>query len=59
MNWLKPVVSIGYFVGLMPLVKFFSTTELQASLRSAGFEVEYQWQPTKKAAVFIVARKFS
>lgn len=57
MNWLKFIVPIGRFLGLMPLVKFFSSKELQANLSSAGFEIEYQWQPSKKAAVFIVAKK--
>ena len=48
---------IGKALGLMPLVKVFTTKELQDSLTAAGFQIDYQWQPGKGKAVFIVANK--
>lgn len=57
MKFLKFVAPIGRFLGLMPLVKVFTTGELVASLTEAGFEIDYQWQPGKNKGVFIVAKK--
>ena len=57
MRYLKAIVPIGKFLGLMPLIKVFTTRELEASLTDAGFEIEYQWQPGKNKAVFIAAKK--
>ena len=54
---IKLIVPIGRFLGLMPMVKVFTTRELQDNLTDAGFEIDYQWQPGKGKAVFIVARK--
>ncbi len=55
MKFLKFIVPIGKFFGL--IVKVFTTNELKDSLTSAGFEIDYQWQPGKGKAVFIVAKK--
>jgi len=57
MKFLRFVAPIGKLLGLMPLVKVFTTRELVASLTEAGFEIDYQWQPGKNKAVFIVAKK--
>jgi len=57
MRFLKFIVPIGKFSGLMPLVKVFTTNELEDSLTDADFEIDYQWQPGKGKAVFIVAKK--
>ena len=57
MKFFKIVAPIGKFLGLMPLVKVFTTRELEDSLTDAGFEIDYQWQPGKNKAVFIVAKK--
>lgn len=57
MKFFKVVAPIGKFLGLMPLVKVFTTRELEGGLSDAGFEIDYQWQPGKKDAVFIVAKK--
>ena len=51
------ILPIGRFFGLMPLVKSFSKQELANSLTDAGFKIDYQWQPGKNKAVFIVAKK--
>ncbi|MGK7907589.1 MAG: class I SAM-dependent methyltransferase [Synechococcus sp.] len=57
MKWFQFVAAIGKFFGLIPLVKVFTTKELENSLTDAGFEIDYQWQPDKGKAVFIVAKK--
>ena len=57
MKFFKIIAPIGKFFGLMPLVKVFTTKELEDSLTNADFEIDYQWQPGKGKAVFIVAKK--
>ncbi len=57
MKFFKVVAPIGRFLGLMPLVKVFTTKELENSLTNAGFEIDHQWRPGKSIAVFIVAKK--
>lgn len=57
MKFFKIIAPIGKFLGLMPLVKVLTTKELEDSLTDAGFEIDYQWQPDKDKAVFIVAKK--
>lgn len=56
-NWLRAVLPIGRFFGLLPMVQFFSRQELEKSITDAGFEIDYKWQPAKGKAVFIIARK--
>ena len=57
MKFFKLIGPIGHFLGLIPLVRVFTTNELVASLTNAGFDIDYQWQPGKGKAVFIVAKK--
>ncbi|MEB3179412.1 MAG: class I SAM-dependent methyltransferase [Nostocaceae cyanobacterium] len=57
MKWFKIIAPIGKFFGLMPLVKVFTVKQLEDSLTDAGFAIDYQWQPDKGKAVFIVAKK--
>ncbi len=65
MKWFKVIAPIGIFLGLMPLVKVFTTKELSDSLTDAGFTINYHWQPSqsiskgvfKLKGVFIVAKK--
>ena len=59
MKWFKVIGPIGRSLGLIPLVRVFTVKELESSLRDAGFEIDYQWQPGKGKAVFIVTRKDS
>lgn len=54
LNWL---LAIGQFIGLLPLVKFFTADELVKCMTDTGFMVDYQWQPGKGMAVFIIASK--
>lgn len=57
MGYLKPFLWLGRTFGKLPFVGFFKKSELIAELREAGFEIEYEWQPSKGKAIFIVARK--
>ena len=61
MKWFKLIAPIGKFLGLMPLVKVFTTKDLEDGWTNAGFEIDYQWQPADSKgmfkAVFIVAKK--
>ena len=57
MGWLKLIAPIGQFLGFLPFVQFLTAQALADSLIHAGFELDYQWQPSKGKAVFIVAKK--
>ena len=57
MKFLRVVAPIGQFFGLMPLVKVFTTEELEDALANGDFEIDCQWQPGKGKAAFIVAKK--
>ncbi|MEE9388801.1 MAG: class I SAM-dependent methyltransferase [Paracoccaceae bacterium] len=54
---LKALLPVGYALGLLPLVRFFSIDELVQSIVQAGFVVEEQWLPDGSDAVFIIARR--
>jgi SAM-dependent methyltransferase len=56
-QWFKLVGPVGRWLGVFPLVRIFTAAELADSLNRGGFDIEYQWQPRKGTAVFIVARK--
>ena len=57
MNWFKFIALIGKALGFFPLVEVFTTQQLIKSLNDAGFTIDYQWQPAKDKAIFIVAKK--
>ena len=57
MKFFKIIAPIGKFLGLMPLVQVFTVKELENSFTDASFEIDYQWQPDKGKATFIVAKK--
>lgn len=59
MKFFKFIAPIGQLLGLLPLVKVFTTKELEDSLTNAGFHIDCQWQPGKGKSVFIVAKKVS
>ncbi|MEL6606412.1 MAG: class I SAM-dependent methyltransferase, partial [Cyanobacteria bacterium J06614_10] len=57
MSWFKLVTPIGRVLGFFPFVQVFTVQSLANSLIQAGFELDYQWQPSKDKALFIVAKK--
>ncbi len=54
---LRAILPAGHFLGLLPLVEFFTAEELEGDLMDAGFRIDHRWQPDKTKAVFIVATK--
>ena len=57
LKFFKLIAAIGSFFGLIPLVKIFTTKELENCLIDSGFDIDYHWQPGRGKAVFIVAKK--
>lgn len=56
-RFLKLIIPPGRWLGLLPLVRFFSVPSLEARMVAAGFVIEQGWQPTPKSALFLVVRK--
>lgn len=54
---LKYITGFGSFFNLLPQLNAFTADELSEMITTAGFEIDYQWQPSKNSAVFIVAKK--
>jgi len=54
---LSIILRMGRFLGLLPLVRFFTKKELEDNLTDAGFHIDHLWQPGEDKAVFIVAKK--
>jgi ubiquinone/menaquinone biosynthesis C-methylase UbiE len=57
LRFLKPIITLGMFLGVLPSVKVFKAKELESSIINAGFEIDFRWLPGKGKAVFIVAKK--
>ncbi|MDO3381096.1 class I SAM-dependent methyltransferase [Gilvimarinus algae] len=57
MTWWRPLLGFGRLIGVLPLVRFFSEQSLEDTLREAGFETEYRWQPKAGDSLFLVVRK--
>ena len=51
------IVPVGRSLRLFPFVDVFSAAELKEDFEKAGFEIDYEWQPKKNAAAFIICRK--
>ena len=56
-SWFKLIAPIGKALGFFPLVRIFTAQHLIESLTDGGFAINYQWQPSKDKAIFIVAKK--
>ena len=56
-NFLKYVAPVGRAIGLLPYLDVFTANALLSAIKSAGFEIEHEWRPTPKSALFLVARK--
>ncbi len=57
MKFMAIILPVGRFLGLIPMVRVFTSKELEDSLARAGLPVESHWQPAKGKAVFLIARK--
>ena len=54
---LRFLLPVGGKLGLMPTLNFVTKEQLIGEFRDAGFEIEHEWQPKERAAVFVIARK--
>lgn len=57
MGWFNLIAPIGRLLGFFPFVAIFTAQALADSLTNAGFELDYQWQPSQNKALFIVAKR--
>lgn len=58
MKYIKFIAPLGRLLGLMPLLKVFTKSELRSSITNAGFSIDYEWVPEGKVTVlFLVAKK--
>lgn len=51
------LIPIARLIGMAPMVKILSKTDVVASMKAAGFEIDHEWQPGKRISVFLVAKK--
>ncbi|NCF20700.1 MAG: methyltransferase domain-containing protein [Haliea sp.] len=56
-TFFRYVAPLFRWLPFLPSVTVFSRSELEDSLKNAGFVIETSWQPGDDKAVFIVARK--
>ena len=54
LGWVAPLTNR---LGLIPYLDPMNSAELVAALTGAGFIIEHRWQPSRKAALFVIARK--
>jgi hypothetical protein len=54
---IRLIAPVGQTFGLIPQLSFFTSSELQQEMITAGFEIEKIWQPQPTAALFLIARK--
>ena len=57
MSFFKLIGPLGHALGVLPLLRVFTTQELVDSIKMRGFVIEHEWSPGKGTSVFIVARK--
>jgi ubiquinone/menaquinone biosynthesis C-methylase UbiE len=55
--FIRYVIPLMQYFGRAPFVAIFNHEELLQSIGETGFEIDYNWRPGKKKAVFIVAKK--
>jgi ubiquinone/menaquinone biosynthesis C-methylase UbiE len=56
-KWFRFIAPAGHFLGVLPLVKFFTAEELETAFIGAGFEIDYKWRPGPDSAVFMIGKK--
>lgn len=57
MSWFRFIAPIVQWTGKIPQISILKADQLVSELERAGFEIVDRWQPKKKSAVFIIARK--
>ena len=51
------VLPLGHLIGRLPYVNCLARKDLDRYFINSGFEIDFQWERSKKQAAFIVARK--
>ena len=54
LRWVLPVMR---WVGLVPFVRVFTEAELLDGMRDAGFDIVETWRPDNGMAVFVIAQR--
>lgn len=54
LGWMAPLTNR---LGVIPYLDPMTSAELVAAITRAGFVIEHRWQPSRKAALFLIARK--
>ncbi len=57
MKWFRFIAPVGHFLGVLPLVNFFTAEELETAFTDAGFEIDYKWRPGPDKAVSMIGKK--
>ena len=55
--WIGLVAVPGHALGLLPDLRMIASRDLRRDLVRAGFEIEHSWLPSRRAALFVIARK--
>lgn len=53
----KFIGPIGRKLGLLPVLKVFTQTEIRQSILDTGFEIDCNWVPQNGNSIFIIAKK--
>lgn len=54
LGWVTPITNR---LGLIPYLDAMTSDQLVKAMTDAGFVIEHRWQPSRKAALFLIARK--
>jgi len=55
--FLRPLLTLGQWIGKVPPVSYFSAPELEAAMVEAGLEIVHKSRPGDKRVLFLVARR--
>lgn len=57
MPWVRLITPLSNRLSFLPHLDPMTRTQLRQLMQASGFTVEHEWQPNRKAAVFMMARK--
>lgn len=56
LSFITPITNRLNF-GLLPYLDMMNSSQLLGAITHAGFAVDHQWQPNRKSALFVIARR--
>lgn len=56
MNWLRPLLAVGRWIGKVPPVAFLRRDHVLSSMKRHGFSIEHEYRPGKGRVLFLIAR---